>query len=57
VKGDRELVFEIVTRLRESEQEAKRFPEGSHRQEVWLARARAFDECYTELKGRGLDSK
>ena len=52
---DRELVLEIIKRLRESQQEAKTAESfgATHRADVWRARARAFDECYTELKGRG----
>ncbi len=48
---DRELVLEIVQRMRESEETARRYPHGSMTRQYWEGRARAFDECYTELKG------
>lgn len=59
MKPDRELVLEILKRLRESEQEAQLAESfgNAARALQYRARARAFDECYTELKGRGLDAK
>lgn len=54
---DRALCFEILTRMRESQQAARRFPDGTPRQSYELGRARAFDECFTELKGLGLADK
>lgn len=53
---DRELVLEVLTRYRESLWAARRAHTELDRQ-VWGARARAFDEMYTELKGRGYAAK
>jgi uncharacterized protein (UPF0335 family) len=45
--------------MRESEQEADRCAVSGQTMaaERWRWRARAFDEVYTELKGRGFDAK
>jgi hypothetical protein len=50
--NDRKLVLEMLLRMRESEQCA-RVARTQLDKAVWLSRARAFDEIYTELKGRG----
>lgn len=55
--SDRDLVCEVLVRLREAEQESRRPGISELRQHGWLTRARAFDEVYTELKGRGYDGK
>jgi hypothetical protein len=49
---DRKPVLEILQRMREAEYAAKRAKTTIDRA-VWLSRARAFDEVYTELKGLG----
>jgi len=53
---ERRLLLDLTQRMRESEQVAKR-RRGHPGELVWLARARAFDECITELKGNGLGAK
>jgi len=50
----RDFVLDVVQRMRESEEQARR---EFHpvRKGIQLARARAFDEVYTEMKGVGMD--
>lgn len=48
---ERALRFEVVTRMREAEEAAQHFPVSDRRHAWWSARARAFDEVYTEIKG------
>jgi len=55
LKTDRSLVLEIVTRYRESLAWARR-SEGLSCVH-WLARAEAYNEVYTELKGLGYAAK
>lgn len=47
-------MLEVLERMRESEQAACDVHDPNVAL-IWLARARAFDEAYTEMKGRGMD--
>jgi hypothetical protein len=50
---DRELLLEIVIRMRESTEAAKNA--NAYADEMfWRGREAAFNEVYTELKGSGL---
>lgn len=53
----RELTLEVIQRMRESEQAARDEVMFFYRRCENEARARAFDEVYTQIKGLGLDSK
>lgn len=53
----RELALDILQRMRESEQAAQDETLFFYRRCENEARARAFDEVYTQIKGLGLDSK
>lgn len=54
---NRKLCFEILTRMRESQVASRTLPFGSMASQYEAGRCRAFDECFTELKGRGYAEK
>lgn len=53
----RYLALEVLQRMREAEQDAETENMFFYRRCENTARARAFDEVYTQIKGLGLDSK
>ena len=56
MNAERDLLFDFVCRMREAEQASRRTVD-QYNIISWAARARAFDEIYTELKGMGFGQK
>jgi hypothetical protein len=56
---DREILFEFVTRMRESQEQERMAIKNRDGWAMarWSARTQAFNEVYTELKGSGFGRK